>query len=94
MSYNATTVNGAVINNATSVQLNSLQNSHNNYAILEIAFPNLARKTIILGQNYGGDDFNGTLKAIQGDSTAFDSANFIAASGTMTGSVSVFGYNA
>jgi hypothetical protein len=94
MIYTSTSVNGAVFNNVTSLQISSLKNSHHNYVVLEVGAPYIAGKTIMLSHDYGGDDFNTLLRAIQGDTGGvFDSANFIAGSGTMTGAISVYGYN-
>jgi hypothetical protein len=94
MIYTSSTVNGAVFNNATSLQVSSLKNSHHNYIVLEVGAPYIPGKTIFLSHDYGGDDYNTLLRAIQGDTGGvFDSLNFIAASGTMTGAISVYGYN-
>jgi hypothetical protein len=94
MIYTSSTVNGGVYNNATSLQISSLKNSHHNYVVLEVGAPYIAGKTIMLSHDYGGDDYNTLARAIQGDTGGvFDSANFIAASGTMTGAISVYGYS-
>ena len=73
----------------------ALQDTHKGSSILDFISPALAERTSIhfqsRGWNSGFSYFGGVL--LQTDTTAFDGLSLICASGNMTGTVQVFGYN-
>jgi len=63
------------------------------FITLEINEPNIAGKTGMVGLYQRDDAQNARLGGVQTSSTQFDGIYLFLASGTMTGEVSVYGYN-
>jgi hypothetical protein len=80
--------------NASSWQIGTFQQFAHSF-ILDVSQPQLATRTYINGHytiETSGDFIGRNLHLLNGASTQFDSMSFIASTGNLTGSVSVFGF--
>jgi hypothetical protein len=93
--YTSTTVNGQAHNNAGIIQLPAVGSNAaaQNMIVLDVINPQktLQTQTSLLGM--GGDAYFNVGAWNLSNSTQYDSANIFPGAGTITGTISVYGYN-
>lgn len=89
--YNST-VTGGGGSNVSSVQWNYRLTTDLDFsASFDVTAPQLAKNTGIFGHSFG-DNVGRTFSAYQGSTTQFDGITFFPGSGTITGTIRVYGY--
>jgi hypothetical protein len=90
--FTGTTVNGAAQNAGSSIETTVVTATNASAAELTFMNPQTAARTTFFARDFGADYYRIT-SGQQYSTTQFDGFNVICASGTMTGSVKVYGYN-
>jgi hypothetical protein len=89
--YTSATINGANQNNGGSIETTVVQTTHQSAGELSFLNPQTAARTTYFARDMGVDYYRITNGQVY-NTTQYDGFNIICASGTMTGSVKVYGY--
>ncbi len=90
--YNLATVSGGSINNSTTIDFSAADAANVTFAEITVGSPFLSERTTFFSTDWGAD-YTRFWRGVVSNTTSYDSINFYPGSGTITGKVSVYGFN-